>query len=150
MGKANYDEITIAEQAVAPGTPAAGFGHVYPKPDGKLYYKNSSGVETELTNVAGGGSSYSTITVTASAHNETATAGTKIILLNTSSNSITVNLPTAISNTAVFIIKKKSSANSCTIDCFASELIDGGATAVLNRLDESITIYSDNTSWIIT
>lgn len=55
MGKANYDEITIAEQAVAPATPTSGFGHVYPKPDGKLYYKNSSGVETELTNAAGGG-----------------------------------------------------------------------------------------------
>ena len=37
----------------APATPDSGFGTIYAKTDGKLYFKNDGGTETELT--AGGG-----------------------------------------------------------------------------------------------
>lgn len=49
MGKTFLDEIAIAEQSSAPGTPPSGYQYVYPKTDGKMYAKNSSGVETEIT-----------------------------------------------------------------------------------------------------
>lgn len=55
MGKIFLDEIAIAEQSSAPGTPPSGYQYVYPKTDGKMYAKNSSGVETEITNSASGG-----------------------------------------------------------------------------------------------
>lgn len=45
----------LVEFSAAPSNPVAGSRKVYAKTDGKLYQLNSSGVETELTNVAGGG-----------------------------------------------------------------------------------------------
>jgi hypothetical protein len=41
-------KILIAE-AAAPGTPGSGFGVIYVKTDGILYFKNDSGTETALT-----------------------------------------------------------------------------------------------------
>lgn len=54
MAKTFFDEIDVAEQSSSPATPPSGFQRMYPKTDGKWYAKNSSGVETEITNVAGG------------------------------------------------------------------------------------------------
>jgi len=47
-------KLTFLESA-APSTPASGLGFLYEKTDGKLYFKNDAGTETEVTNVAGGG-----------------------------------------------------------------------------------------------
>ena len=44
--------VTIAEVA-SPSSPGSGYGTVYAKNDGKLYYKNSAGVEYDLTAGAG-------------------------------------------------------------------------------------------------
>lgn len=43
----------LSEQSSSPATPASGYGIVYAKTDGKLYFKNDAGTETDLT--AGGG-----------------------------------------------------------------------------------------------
>jgi len=50
---ADIDAIRVRE-AAAPGTPAAGYGKIYEKTDGKLYFKNDAGTETELTQSSGG------------------------------------------------------------------------------------------------
>lgn len=42
------DQLDFAEVA-APATPASGFGRVYSKADGKLYFKNDAGTEFDLT-----------------------------------------------------------------------------------------------------
>lgn len=47
--------VEIAEFASTPGTPASGYQKIYAKSDGKFYALNSAGVETEITNAAGGG-----------------------------------------------------------------------------------------------
>jgi hypothetical protein len=47
--------VTFAESS-PPGTPSSGLGVVYEKTDGKLYFKNDAGTETELTAGGGGGS----------------------------------------------------------------------------------------------
>jgi hypothetical protein len=48
------DVLTLDGQGSTPGNPSAGFYKLYMKDDGKLYYLNSSGTETEVG--AGGGS----------------------------------------------------------------------------------------------
>lgn len=47
--------LQLAEQTGAPSTPGTGFGSIYPKTDGKLYFKNDAGTESDLTAVGGGG-----------------------------------------------------------------------------------------------
>lgn len=41
-------------EVASPSTPASGWGLVYPKTDGKLYFKNDSGTEYDLTEVGSG------------------------------------------------------------------------------------------------
>lgn len=45
----------LSEQGSSPATPASGYGIVYAKTDGKLYFKNDAGTETDLTATGGGG-----------------------------------------------------------------------------------------------
>lgn len=94
------------------------------------------------------GSGYTVASVSTTPYTETATSGTKVLLV-TASSAITINLPTAVGNTATYIIKKVSGANSVTIDANSTQTIDGGLTAVLNKVYESITLVSDNSNWQI-
>lgn len=41
--------LVLVEQASSLATPASGFGVMYCKTDGQLYFKNDSGTETQLT-----------------------------------------------------------------------------------------------------
>ena len=91
-----------------------------------------------------------TTAVSSTPYTATAITGYPVLLVNATSASVTVNLPTAVGNSAAYSIKKTdSSANTVTIDASGAETIDGGATAVLIRQYESITIVSDNTNWHI-
>lgn len=45
----NGNDLTMAEQASIPGTPSTGFVNVYPKADGRLYLKDDTGAEFNLT-----------------------------------------------------------------------------------------------------
>lgn len=86
-------------------------------------------------------------TVSASTHAATATFGTIVLLCNTVGNSITVNLPTAVGNKAIYKIKKIAVANSMIIDAFNAETIDGSSTITVFVENESLTLVSDNTNW---
>jgi hypothetical protein len=101
-----------------------------------------------ITISTGSGGGYTVTSQTAN-YTETATSGTKIIKCDTTSAAFTITLPTAVGNQATLIIKKTAAANALTIDGAGSETIDGGLTATLNKLDESITLVSDNTNWLI-
>jgi len=87
------------------------------------------------------------VPVTAASYTATATSGTTIVLCNTTSNSVTVNLPTAVGNTAIYEIKKTATANSMILDPFSTETIDGSATITIVVENESLTLVSDNTNW---
>ena len=87
------------------------------------------------------------VTVSSSSYTATATSGTTILLCNTASNNVTVNLPTAVGNTAVYEIKKISSANSMIIDGFSTQTIDGDQTITIVVENESLTLVSDNANW---
>jgi hypothetical protein len=93
-------------------------------------------------------SAYSVASVTTT-YSETATSGTKIIKADTTSGAFTINLPTAVGNTATIIIKKVAGSGALTIDGNGTETIDGGTTAIINKVYESITLISDNTNWQI-
>ena len=87
------------------------------------------------------------VVATAASYSGTATSGTTVILCDTSLNSVTVNLPTAIGNTATYEIKQISPANNMIIDPFGTETVEGDATITVVVNNESLTLVSDNTNW---
>ena len=90
-----------------------------------------------------------TVTSQTSNYTETATSGTKIIKCSTAGGSFTVTLPTAVGNTATLIIKKTAGSANLIVDGAGTETIDGGLTATIVKVEESITLVSDNTNWLI-
>ena len=95
----------------------------------------------------GGGFSYTVVNKTAG-YTETTTSGCLIIEANLAAG-FTITLPTAVGNAAQFVIKKMLAAGQITVATTSAQTIDGGATAVLNNLSESITIISNNANWDI-
>lgn len=55
ISSGEIDSIRLAEQGSAPATPASGYGQLYVKSDGKVYFKNDAGTEYDLTSGGGGG-----------------------------------------------------------------------------------------------
>lgn len=90
-----------------------------------------------------------TVTSVSTTYTETATSGTKVIRANTTGGTFTINLPTAVGNTATIIIKKVAGTPSLVVDANGTQTIDGGLTATLAKVNESITLLSDNANWII-
>jgi len=57
-GVVHFDDyVEVKRPSVIPGTPGTDYIRIYPKSDGKLYAKNWSGTEFDLTAVGGGGGS---------------------------------------------------------------------------------------------
>lgn len=99
----NTGYITIIEQA-APSTPAAGYGVLYPKTDGKLYWKDDAGTEYDLT---GGGSSGITVGTT------TITSGTNGRVLYDNSG-VVGEIEKATASTASTLVQRDANANITT------------------------------------
>lgn len=132
-----------------------------PNADRILFWDDSAGAYAYLTlgtnlsitgttiNASGGGSStYTIVNHSTATYNATATSDVTIVLCDCTSTNITVNLPTAVSNTATYYIKKTdSSANTVTIDGATTETIDGGTTAVIRAQYAAVEIISDNANW---
>jgi hypothetical protein len=74
-----------------------------------------------------------------------------VILVDATSNSITVNLPAiATSDKVTYVIKRiDNTANTVTIDGNLSETIDGNLTISLNYLDAITIICKSTTGWFI-
>jgi len=74
----------------------------------------------------------------------------RAILVDTSSGPITITLPTAISATQVYTIKKKTpDTNAVTVATTSSQTVDGSTTYILPTQYQSIDVASDNTNWFI-
>lgn len=87
-------------------------------------------------------------TDTAASVSPTAVRGQRVVLCNCTSNAITVSLPTAVGNEAIYNIKKTdSTANAVTIDPSGAQTIDGAATAVISVQFASLTLVSDGSNW---
>ena len=113
---------------------------------GYLAFDSSGNIITVTAPTGGGGYTVTNQTTTYSA---TATSGTLIVKCDTTGGAFTVTLPTAVSNTATIIIKKTAGSAALTVDGAGSETIDGGLTAAINKVYESITLISDNANWQI-
>lgn len=72
------------------------------------------------------------------------------VLCDTSSNSITINLPAAADYQGfIYNIKLIDATNSVTIDGNGSETIDGSTTLAITALYDSVTIQCDGSNWFI-
>lgn len=74
--------IEAKELSSSPDTPPSGYGRIYVKSDGKLYFKNDDGTEYDLTSGGGGGgaSSFLELTDTPSSYSG---AGGKVVKVKT-------------------------------------------------------------------
>ena len=97
----------------------------------------------------GQGSTAYTVVKPTTTYNAVATSGEVVILGNTAGGAFSVNLPTAVGNTAKYNIKKIAGSAALTVDANSTETIDGGLTAILNVVSASITLVSDNANWFI-
>lgn len=89
-------------------------------------------------------------TVTKSATTTLATANEDNVACNTGSGDVTLNLPDATGNAGLtYRITLSDATNTCTIDGDGGDTIGGDATIVLNELNDSIMITSDNANWQI-
>ena len=92
--------------------------------------------------MAGGGYTYQAKNAT---YSETAISGELVI---GASGTFTINLPTAVGNTAKITVKLIS-AGAVTLDPTGAQTIDGGATIALSTLNEAVTIVSDGANWLL-
>lgn len=89
----NYpNESLLFAEGAAPGTPSAGNVRVYAKPDGKLYSKDDTGVETALGSGGGGGGSIEIVT-TITSGTVTPTATTDLVRLAPLTAGLTIANP---------------------------------------------------------
>jgi hypothetical protein len=139
-----------SEHSSGPSAPADGDGGIlYVKNDGKLYFISQDVTETDLT--AGGGGGDLTIVTTSSATYALSTYNTMVIV-DSSSNAVEVDLPTASGNAGktVDILAKTGTTNAVTVDPNGSETINGVSTSyILNVNYANLTLVSDGSNWVI-
>lgn len=123
--------LNLVEFSSSPATPSSGFGRVYSKTDGKLYYKNSAGTEVNLT------FGYVTVTKTLTTGAWTLVSG--LYEQDVSDASITAasvvdvipdNANAAIVKAAEFMARTDSSAGSVKVYC--TNLPSGNIGVTLN------------------
>lgn len=89
-------------------------------------------------------------TISSKTADYTLTTNDEVILADASGGSLTLTLPTAASNTNLYVIKKiDSSSNTVTIDTTSSQTIDGGSTAVIRVQYASISLVSNGSNWFV-
>lgn len=66
--------------------------------------------------------------------------------IDTAAQTVTVNLPTAVSNTAMFTVKNISLL-PVIIDPHGTQTVDGSSTKTITTQNESLTLISDNANW---
>ncbi len=128
MGKTSTEGVYITATATS-----THFGHIF------------------LRNRAGGGVGAKpvfapTVESQTATYTELATAGEKVVKC---SNTMTVNLPTAAGNTAMFHFKLMTAASTLTIDASGAETIDGALTLTTSTQYTTFTLVSDGANWVI-
>lgn len=134
------------------GVPTASYTLTLPINDGaagEVLSTNGSGVLSWVPDATGVGSPILAV-VTKVANYTLVVATDDLVICDTSSNDITLTLPTAVGNTGKqFFIKKSSDNFSCIIDGNAAETIDEELTQVLHSKHMSVTVVSDGSNWLI-
>ena len=143
--------LALSNEDTTPSAPSDGSGGIlYVKSDGKLYFISHETSETDLT-AGGGGGGDLTIT-TASAATYSATTYNTLYIIDSSSNPVEVNLPTAGSNAGktIDVLAKTGATNAVTVDPNGSETINGVSSSyILNVNFGNLTLVSDGNNWVI-
>ena len=119
--------------------------------DGKVLTADAAstgGIKWE-TVVGGGGYTVHEIDNTDSPYTISETSGEVVILVDTSAGAVTVNLPTAVGNTAKYHIKLVADGNTLTIEPAGTETIDGSTNATVVVENVTITVINNNANWFI-
>lgn len=91
-----------------------------------------------------------TFPVASKTANYTVMSFDEVILVNATSGSVTIALPTAAGRTDPVTVKKTdSSGNTVTLDGNGSETIDGATTKVLSTQWDTVTIIPSGGNWFI-
>lgn len=143
--------LSLKEQATVPGH-TTNFGKIYVKvSDSKLYFKNDSGTEYDLTSGGGGGGgSGDNLSVTSPKTSNYTAANWEFVLVNLAgaSGDVTVTLPAASADKQVAIkINSLAMGKEVIVDGNGSETIDGLTTRILNTDYESMHLISDGNAW---
>lgn len=73
----------------------------------------------------------------------------RALKVDATSGAVTISLPSAAPNPAVFtVIKTDASANAVTVDPAGSETVDGAATVSLPGQWDKVTVRSDGVNWV--
>jgi len=116
-----------------------GYGSIWAKSDGKVYFTNDAGTEYDLTSGGGGGApQYTITTVKTGAYSA---SFDEVVRADPSGGGFTITLPTASGSTGSTIIIKNvtSSTNIITIDTTGSDTIDGFASV---QIEEGYTAWT--------
>lgn len=98
--------------------------------------------------VSGGATNQHTVVSKSSSY--TLTTSDEVVLASASLLSLTMTLPTAVSNKNMYTIKKTdSSTNTITVAPPGGQTIDGGGSAVLKVQYASVSVVSDGSNWFI-
>lgn len=119
-------------------------------------YSNGTATFTNTTggtfNVTGFYNGATVVTITTSTYNATFLNGRNILLADTDTagSTITINLPTAVSNYASYTIKKIGVNNQVIVDALGGQTINGDLTQTILFKNTVFTIESNGTAWEIT
>lgn len=69
-------------------------------------------------------------------------------IINATSGTFTITLPTAAGILGKKFIVKNSGTGAITLDAFGSETIDGAATEAMPAQYDAVTVVSDGVNWI--
>jgi hypothetical protein len=132
---------------LAPASAAGSTTYTLPSADGTSgQFLRTNGSGTLSWGAAGSATIYSPTTTTTI----TELSGEVVVLADATSGSLTVNLPTAVSNTAKITVKKiDSSANTVVIDGNSTQTIDGSLTKTIEFQYTSVTLISNGSNWFI-
>jgi hypothetical protein len=98
----------------------------------------------------GGGYSYTDTLVNTTPYNIVPVSGANVYLVDATIGAMTINMPSAVGNNAMYVIKKiDSSANTVTVVPSGAQTIDGLASVVIRFQNTSIDIYSDGSNLYI-
>lgn len=114
-----------------------------------VFFSDGANWQVYATNGAGGGgsSAFSWATKTTTYTITTADSG---ILADATSAGFTVTLPTAVSATKTYTVKKiDSAAHNVTIATTGGQTIDGASTFVIGTQWQSATVGSNGSNWFI-
>ena len=92
-----------------------------------------------------------TVTTTSATYSASSSNRKQLILADTTSNAIEVDLPSAatVGNGFEIAVKLIEASNAVTLDPNGAETIDGASTLVMATLDDVVNLVSNGTNWEI-